>query len=223
MTATIAGAEIEKSRIDVVTLLRTAWVWITAPSIVAAAVGDTATVTTGTGAPVLTGEVVKVERSRRHQRIIVRPAVLVDMTRRMVDPVTLQDVAVPDVLAAALGPHAVTALQPFDSLPVPLWSTRTRTQRWTLESVMRMVDHTGSPVTWRYSARDDTIYVFAPGDTSGRQEHTVTDALLARGGAVEVSATANAVEAGDVFNGRPVKRVDTCWAHARKRSLVYTS
>ena len=30
------------------------------------------------------------------------------------------------------------------------------------------------------------------------------------------------VQAGDTLSGAKVQRVDTCWMHRRKRSLVYT-
>ena len=120
MTVTVAGAEIEKSRVDVVTLPQTAWAWIATPRTVAAALGDPAEIATVDGAPVLTGEVVKVERSRRHQRIIARPVALVDMIRRMVDPVTLQDQTVPALLAAVMGAHPAAVLPPLDSVPAPI-------------------------------------------------------------------------------------------------------
>ena len=221
MIVTVAGSPVEPSRIDVRTLAQTAWAWLAAPSSVAAAVGDPVEITTRDGALVLTGEVAKVERSHRHQRIVVRPVVLADMDRRMVDPTTLHDQTVPDLLAAVLGDHAVRVRPPLDTVQVPLWSTRERSQRWCLEAVLRTLNHAASASVWRYSARDDSVHVFAPGDTAERQEHAVNDPLLARGGAVEVSAVRYAVEAGDLLNGRLIQRVDTVWMKRVKRSLAW--
>ena len=221
---TLAGTEVEKSRVDVVTLPQTAWAWIATPRTVAAALGDPAEITTVAGAPVLAGEVVKVERSRRHQRIIARPVALVDMIRRMVDPVTLQDQTVPALLAAVMGgAPGVTVLPPLDSSQLPFWSTRTRSQRWCLLAVLRALRHNSVAVAWRFDARGDLVTVFSPGGDEQRPDHTVDDALLARGGAVELSAVRYAVQAGDTLSGAKVQRVDTTWMHRRKRSLVYTA
>ena len=153
MTVTIAGSAIDQSRIEVATLPQTAWAWITAPLSAAVEVGAPVEITTRDGAPVLAGAVAKVQLSRRHQRIIARPAVLADMTRRTVEPETLTDVRPPEALAVALGPHTVTVLPPVDTVPMPLWSTRTRTQSWALESVLHALRHDSQAVAWRYDAR----------------------------------------------------------------------
>ena len=42
----------------------------------------------------------------------------------MVDPTTLHDQTVPDLLAAVLGDHAVQVRPPLDTVQVPFWSTR---------------------------------------------------------------------------------------------------
>ena len=222
MIVTVGGAEIEPSRIDVCTLPQTGWAFVATPP-VTVSVGDPVEITTRDGAPVLTGEVAKVERSHRHLRIVVRPAVLADMDRRMVGPVTLEDNAVPDVLAAALGPHTITALPPLDTARMVLWSTRERSQRWCLESIMRALRHDGEQVAWRFDARDDALVVFAPGGDEQRIEHDVERPLMARGGAVEVSAVDNQVQAGDVLNDAEVRECKTTWTKQRKRSLVWTA
>ena len=218
----MGGAD-RKSRLDVVTQERTAWAWITAPVSVSAAAGDPVSVTTRDGAPVLTGEVTKVERSHRHLRIIARPVSLADMDRRQVPAVALVDPMVPDVLAHALGDHQHRVLPPLSAMPVALWTTRERSQRWALESGLRMLQHNGQPATWRYSARDDEILIFEPGGDEQRMEHQIDDALFARGGAVEVSAVRTQVQAGDMLNGALVREVRTCWMHRIKRSLVFTA
>ena len=222
MIVTVAGAPITPSRIDVCTLPQTAWAFIATPPVTVSP-GDPVEITTRDGAPVLAGEVAKVERSWRHLRIVARPAVLADMDRRMVGPITLEDSAVPDVLAEALGPHDFDVLPPLDTTRMALWSTRERTQRWCLESIMRALRHDGEPVAWRFDARADRMVVFAPGGDEQRMEHTVERVLMARGGAVEVSAVDNQVQAGDVLNGAEVRECKTNWTKQRKRSLVWTA
>ena len=222
MIVTVAGAAVEPSRIDVCTLPQTGWAFIATPPVTASP-GDPVEITTRDGAPVIAGEVVKVERSHRHLRIVARPAVLADMDRRMVAPITLMDSAVPDVLAAALGPHQVMVLPPFDTVRMVLWSTRERTQRWCLESVMRALRHDGEQVAWRFDARGDQLVVFAPGGDEQRMELDVERVLMARGGAVEIDAVGNQVQAGDVLNGAEVREVKTHWTKQRKRSLAWTA
>ena len=222
MIVTVAGTPVEPSRIDVCTLPQTGWAFIATPPVTANP-GDPVEITTRDGAPVLAGEVTKVERSHRHLRIVVRPAALADMDRRMVGPVTLEDSAVPDVLAAALGPHQVTALPPLDTARMVLWSTRERSQRWCLESIMRALRHDGEQVAWRFDARGDQLVAFAPGGDEQRMEHTVDNPLMARGGAVEVSAVRYRVQAGDVLNGAEVRECKTTWTKHRKRSLAWTA
>ena len=224
MTVTVAGSAIDQSRIEVATLPQTAWAWITAPLSAAVEVGAPVEITTRDGAPVLSGAVAKVQLSRRHQRIIARPAVLADMTRRTVEPETLTDVRPPDALAVALGPHTVTVLPPVDTVPMPLWSTRTRSQSWALESVLHALRHDSQAVAWRYDARADAVIVFEPGGDEQRTELTVADPLLSRGGAVEVSAVSYAIQSGDLLDGALVVRaVRTTWMKEMKRSLVYLS
>ena len=223
MTVTVGGSTLDQSRIEVATLPQTAWAWITAPMSAAVEVGAPVEITARDGAPVLAGEIAKVERSRRHQRIIARPAVLADMTRRTVGPETLTDIRPLEALAVALGSHAVTVLPPIDAATMPLWSTRERTQAWALESVLLALRHDGEAVAWRYDARGDEVVVFAPGGDEQRTEHEIDDPLLARGGAIEVSAVRYQVQAGDVLNGAEVRAVKTVWMDRRKRSLVYVA
>lgn len=224
MIVTVAGSPVEPSRIDVCTLPQTGWAFIATPP-VTVSVGDPVEITTRDGAPVLTGEVAKVERSWRHLRIVARPAVLADMDRRTVGPITLQDSAVPDVLTEVLGPHQVTVLPPIDTARMALWSTRERSQRWSLESIMRALRHDGEAVAWRFDARADRLVVFAPGGDEQRVEHAVERVLMARGGAVEVGAVDNQVQAGDILNGAEVRECKTIWMRrpSVKRSLVWTA
>ena len=124
----------------------------------------------------------------------------------------------------ALGPHTVTVLPPVDTVPMPLWSTRTRTQSWALESVLLALRHDGEAVAWRYDARGDEVVVFEPGADERRTELTVDDPLLARGGAVEVSRRA----LPDPGGGRTQRHggaggASTTWMDRRKRSLVYVA
>ena len=221
MIVTVAGTQAEDSRTDTITLEQTAWAKVAVPRDSPAAVDDPVIITTRDGAPVMTGQVVTVQDSYRHHRLIVRPLVMVDMTARMVAPTTLQDMPLPDVLAAILGPHRVTVRPPLVSLRVPFWSTHQRPQLWALESLIRAVRWDRHPIAWRYSARDDEIQVAEPGDPEGRMEHVVDEPLFARGGALEVSAVDRRIEAGDILNGAPVRQEKTCWTRRVKRTLAW--
>lgn len=220
--ATAAGTLVEDSRIETITLEQTAWAKVAAPRDTTAAGGDPCVITTREGAPVMTGSIVRVQPTYRHHRLIVRPLVLVDMDMRTVPPTTLQDTPLPDVLAAALGPHAVTVGPSLRSLRVPFWTTGARPQQWVLESVIRSVRWFGHRIVWRYSARDDEIQVYEPGGDEGRMAHTIDGPLFARGGALEVSAVDYQVQAGDELNGDPVLKEHTCWTRRVKRTLAWT-
>ena len=222
MIVTVNAIAVMQSRVDVCTLPQTAWAFIALPPM-AVERGAPVTITTRDGAPVLNAEAVKVERSWRHLRIVARPPVLADMDRRMVEPVTLTDSTVPEVLGRVLGPHPATVLPPLDAASMCLWSTRERSQRWCLESVIRALRHDGRRVAWRFDARGDQVVLFEPGGDEQRMDVTVERVLMARGGAVEVDAVANQVQAGDVLNGTQAREVKTVWTKRLKRSLVWTA
>ena len=222
MTVTIAGRIARDSRIEVVTQQHVARAWIDTPATTAASVGDPVAILTADGAPVLTAEVIRVERIQRHRRIVARPPALADMDRRTVGPETLTAATVPDVLAAVMGAHLVAALPPLDTARLALWSTRERTQLWCLESVLRALRHDGQPCDWRFDARGNRVVLHAPGDDAERVEHEARDALRARGGTVELSAVRYAVQAGDTLNGDLVKMAKVCWSSSIKRVSIWT-
>lgn len=195
--------------------------WIDAPATVTAALGDPIEITTADGFPVLTAEVIRVERTRRHRRIVAQPAALADMDRRVVGPETLNEPMLLDVLAVVMGQHAAVALAPLDTARLALWTTRERSQLWCLESVLRALRHNGQPTDWRFDARGNRVVLFVPGDDAERSEHDVTDALAARGGGVEVSAVSYAVQAGDLVNGELVLMARTVWTDRTKRTTVW--
>ena len=79
MIVTVAGRIARDSRIEVVTQQHVARAWIDTPATTAASVGDPVAILTADGAPVLTAEVIRVERIQRHRRIVARPPALADM------------------------------------------------------------------------------------------------------------------------------------------------
>ena len=87
--------------------------------------------------------------------------------------------------------------------------------------MLHALRHDSQAVAWRYDARGDAVVVFEPGGDEQRTERTVDDPLLARGGAVEVSAVSYAIQSGDVLDGAVVRAVKTTWMDRRKRHLVY--
>lgn len=219
MTATIAGTRVAWRSLEVVTTPRTARALLEVAPAVMVESGDPLTLAADNGSPLLTAEVAAVQRDARHRRIVAVPAALLDMSRRTVDPVTHDDAQLTAVLADVLGPHTVAALPPFDALLVAHWSTRERTQRWALASVLHTLAHLQRPAQWRYDARGDRLVIAAPDDDAERTDHDPTR-LQWHGSALEVPARTG-VQAGDLVMGQRVRLVRTFDGPGYSRSMAW--
>lgn len=227
MTVLLSGAEIPTLQIDLLTqeTYATVTVVTTREQGDKADLGDPVVINDRDGGPVLAGEVVSIQPSRRHWRLRCVPSLILDLDRSMVGPVTLYDVTLPDAVKTALGePNDYIVAPRLRDEPVRLWTTRERTTRWAFVSLLRLLAHNTEPVEWRYDARNDRAVV-APHDDmiTGREMIDIEDVLVARGGGVEVSAARYRVQAGDVVNGKEVLRCAVRWSHDRKRSILWTA